>query len=221
MKVLVADDHPLVREGIANVLRRIDADLQLLEAGDFVAARSVAEQHQDLDLALLDLSMPGMKGPGSVRELRQLIPSTPIAIVSASEGMGDIRLAIDSGANGYIPKSSGNEVMRSALQLILSGGLYLPPQWLKGSTAPQQESLTHRQLELLRLLVVGKTNKEIARDLSISDKTVKAHLSEIFRRLGASNRTQAVHRAISSGLLETCRVELQDQARADNQSDKA
>ena len=210
MKVLVADDHPLVREGIENVLRRINPDLHMLEASDFIAARRMAEQHQDLDLALLDLSMPGMKGAGSVRELRQLIPSTPIAIVSASENMSDIRQAINNGANGYIPKSSGSAVMRSALQLILSGGLYLPPQWLEKPATAQPESLTHRQLELLRLLVVGKTNKEIARDLSISDKTVKAHLSEIFRRLGASNRTQAVHRALSTGLLETSGAGMQD-----------
>jgi len=203
MKVLVADDHPLVREGMETVLRRIDSDLCLLEADDFVEARAVTEQHQDLDLVLLDLSMPGMKGAESVRELRQMIPSTPIAIVSASEDMSDIRQVVNNGANGYIPKSSCNEVMLSALQLILSGGLYLPPQWLEESAVSQPSSLTERQLELLNLLVVGKTNKEIARDLSISDKTVKAHLSEIFRRLGACNRTQAVHRAISSGLLKT------------------
>ncbi len=202
MKVLVADDHPLVREGIENVLRRIDPDLCLLEADGFTRARDVAAQHPDLDLALLDLSMPGMKGAESVRELRQMIPSTPIAIVSASEDVNDIRQAVKSGANGYIPKSSCNEVMLSALQLILSGGLYLPPQWMEESATSQRASLTDRQLELLKLLVVGKTNKEIARDLSISDKTVKAHLTEIFRRLGASNRTQAVHRAVSNGLLK-------------------
>ncbi|VAW71506.1 Two-component transcriptional response regulator, LuxR family [hydrothermal vent metagenome] len=203
MKVLVADDHPLVREGIENILRRINLDLCLLEANGFVEAVSVVEQHhQDLDLALFDLSMPGMKGAKSVRELRQLMPCTPIAIVSASEDMNDIRQAINNGANGYIPKSSSNKVMLSALQLILSGGLYLPPQCLKTPLDPKQESLTSRQRELLRLLVVGKTNKEIACDLAISDKTVKAHLSEIFKRLGASNRTQAVHRVLSDGLLD-------------------
>jgi len=215
MKVLVADDHPLVREGIENVLRRIDSDLCLLEAEDFFEARAVAEQHQDLDLALLDLSMPGMKGADSVRELRQMIPSTPIAIVSASEDMCDMRQAVNSGANGYIPKSSGNDVMLGALQLILSGGLYLPPQWLEQQAVSQHPSLTDRQLELLDLLVVGKTNKEIARDLSISDKTVKAHLSEIFRRLGASNRTQAVHRAVSSGLLKTSSAGSKNQGSSD------
>jgi len=203
MKVLIADDHPLVREGIENVLRRIDPDLCLLEADGFTRARDIAEQHPDLDLVLLDLTMPDMKGAESVRELRQMIPSTPIAIVSASEDMNDIRQVIKSGANGYIPKSSCNEVMLGALQLILSGGLYLPPQWMEESATSQHASLTDRQLELLKLLVVGKTNKEIARDLSISDKTVKAHLTEIFKRLGASNRTQAVHRALSNGLLET------------------
>ena len=203
MKVLVADDHPLVREGIENVLCRIDADLCLLEADDFTGVKIVVEQHPDLDLALLDLSMPDMKGAESVWELRKMIPSTPIAIISASENLNDIRQAINNGANGYIPKSSRNKVMLGALQLILSGGLYLPPQWLEAPSIPQHAPLTDRQLELLNLLAVGKTNKEIARDMSISDKTVKAHLSEIFRRLGASNRTQAVHRAVSDGLLKT------------------
>ncbi len=203
MKVLVADDHPLVREGIENILRRINPDLCLLEANGFVAALSIVKQHHDLDLALLDLMMPGMNGCESIKELRRLIPSTPIAIVSASEDMNDIRQAINNGANGYIPKSSGNKVMLTALQLILSGGLYLPPQCLEIASAPQQEPLTNRQLELIKLLLIGKTNKEIAHKLSISDKTVKAHLSEIFKRLGVSNRTQAAHKALSNGLIKT------------------
>ena len=201
MKILIADDHPLVREGIQNVLRCIDSDCRVEEAGNLDDALAIIERCADLDLVMLDLSMPGMCGMESLRDVRRRMPSTPLAVVSASEDIGDIRSAIDSGANGYIPKSSGNDVMRNAIQLILSGGLYLPPQWAQDAAA-DDAPLTPRQLEILRLMVTGRTNKEIARELSISDKTVKAHLSDIFRRLEASNRTQAVHRARARGLVE-------------------
>ncbi len=207
MKVLIADDHPLVREGIRHVLKRIDACHDVLEAENLDEARIIIEQHGDLDLVILDLVMPNMNGAASLRELRQRFPSVPIAIVSASEDVQDIRECIDNGANGYIPKSSGNDVMRSALQVILAGGIYLPPQWKAsrmqvGAGRDDEDALTRRQLQILQLLAQGKTNKEIARELAISDKTVKTHLSEIFRRLSASNRTQAVHQATTQGLLD-------------------
>jgi len=211
MKILIADDHPLVREGIRNVLLGISAEQQTLEAAGFGEAKSIAEQQPELDLVILDLSMPEMNGVYSLREMRSLLPSTPIAVVSASEDLCDIRNAIDNGANGYIPKSSSNEIMRNAIQLILSGGLYLPPQWAKLQTPDRRnnndtDNLTNRQLEILQLLSIGKANKEIARDLDISDKTVKAHLTDIFRRLHANNRTQAVHAAMTLGLLTNTRA---------------
>ena len=204
LKILIADDHPLVREGIQNVLRHIEEDILSFEAVNFDEVKTLINQYTDFDLVLLDLCMPEMKGMSSLLELRQLLPGTPIVVVSASDDSDDIRGAINSGANGYIHKSSSNEVMLNALRLVLSGGLYLPPQWARMPDNKEKTGdtiLTQRQKEVVNLLATGKANKEIAREFSISDKTVKAHLSEIFKRLDVGNRTQAVHRAKKLGLL--------------------
>lgn len=206
LKTLIADDHPLVREGIKNVLQRIDTDQIILQAVDFNEARKTIKQQPDLDLIILDLCMPAMQGIHSIIELRHQLPSTPIVIISASNSIDDIRDVIDNGANGYIHKSSNNEIMLNALRLVLSGGLYLPPQWTEKSnpnTINDDKILTYRQKEVVNLLMTGKTNKEIAHQFSISEKTVKAHLSDIFRRLNANNRTQAVHQAKKLGLIRS------------------
>jgi len=199
-KILIADDHPLVREGIKHVLEKINDDQLILQASNFADAEKIINQQNDLDLILLDLNMPQMKGVASLIKLRQQLPCTPIVIISASDDISDIRGSINNGANGYIHKSSSNEVMLNALLLVLSGGLYLPPQW-NASTEKNISPLTHRQKQVIALLAVGKANKEIAKEFSISDKTVKAHLSEIFKRLQVSNRTQAVHQARRLGVL--------------------
>ncbi len=199
-KILIADDHPLVREGIKHVLEKIDDEPLILQASNFADAEKIINQKNDFDLILLDLNMPQMNGVTSLIKLRQQLPCTPIVIISASDDINDIRGAINNGANGYIHKSSSNEVMLNALLLVLSGGLYLPPQW-NVSTEKNITPLTHRQKQVVALLAVGKANKEIAKEFSISDKTVKAHLSEIFKRLEVSNRTQAVHQARQLGVL--------------------
>ncbi len=200
IKTLIADDHPLMREGIKSVLTHIDVNQIILQATDFADALQIINQHHDLDLIILDLCMPHMQGATSLRELRQQLPCTPIVIISASENIDDIRGAINNGANGYIHKSSSNDVMLNALRLILSGGLYLPPQW-NDTHLSDLAPLTDRQKQVVSLLAVGKANKEIALEFCISDKTVKSHLSEIFKRLNVSNRTQAVHQARKLGFL--------------------
>ncbi len=203
LKILVADDHPLVLEGIRTLLQDIDPNLCVLEAKGFAEVKNIIAKELKLDLVILDLTMPEMDGMHSIVELRHARPCLPIVIVSASEEASDIRNAINSGANGYIPKSSGNEVMQNALRLVLSGGLYLPAQWATFSkTNTDRETLTLRQQEIMEQLAIGKTNKEIARIFAISDKTVKAHLSDIFKRLEVGNRTQAVHQAKKQGLLK-------------------
>jgi len=202
LKALIADDHPLVREGTLNILQRINSDHEIFQATNFTEAKLIIEQQTELDLIILDLYMPQMNGTESILQLRQQHPCTPVVIISASENIEDIRGAINNGANGYITKSSSNEVILNALRLILSGGLYLPPQWTISSPA-KDKTLTIRQKEVITLLATGKANKEIAREFSISDKTVKAHLSEIFKRLQVSNRTQAVHQARKLGYLNS------------------
>ena len=205
IKILIADDHPLVREGIRFVLNRMDAEKHIDEAKDFNEVLTFLKQNPDLKLIMLDLSMPGMDGITSIVELQEKYPETFIIIVSATADINTIREAINSGAKGYIHKSSNNEIMINAVQLVLAGGLYLPPQWTEAefkTSPPEAEILTSRQQEVISLLAIGKSNKEIAKEFSISDKTVKAHLSEIFKRLNADNRTHAVHYARQLGLIQ-------------------
>jgi len=204
LKTLIADDHPLIREGIQNVVQHIDAEHIILQAVDFSEAQKIMSQHADIDLIIVDLCMPAMNGASSLSELRRKKPSTPIVVISASDNINDIRSSINNGANGYIHKSSSNDVMLNALRLILSGGLYLPPQWTQENDTDKEDInsvLTPRQIEVINLLAFGKANKEIAREFSISDKTVKAHLSEIFKRLKVDNRTQAVYHAKKLGII--------------------
>ena len=203
MKILIADDHALFREGLRYVLAGVGDDVEILEAKDGAGALVLVAARPDLDLVLLDLAMPGMDGLAGLRALRARTPSVPVVILSASEETIDIRLALDGGAMGFIPKSSTSEVMLSALRLVLSGGVYLPPAILqrsrtgKGPVASAEltlESLglTPRQHDVLRLLGQGKSNKEIARALVLAEGTVKLHVSAILKALDVGNRTQAV-----------------------------
>ncbi len=202
-KVLIADDHPLIRDSLIQVLRGLDDSKEFAEAADFYSCCRCLDATPDIDLILLDLFMPGMRGMQSIRELRKRSPATPLVVVSACEDIEEMHAVMQSGAMGYIPKSSSSKILRSAVQLVLAGGLYYPPQLHAAEVLnPDSPGLTARQREIVGMLSTGLTNKQIARALSISDKTVKAHLSEVFRRLGASNRTQAVHVARTEGLLE-------------------
>lgn len=203
MKILIADDHALFREGLRYLLAGLDDNVEVFEAKDGAEALALVAAHPDLDLILLDLAMPGMDGFVGLRALRARVPAVPIVILSSSEEPTDIRLALDGGAMGFVPKSSGSEVMLGALRLVLAGGVYLPPAFLERSragkspimsAAPTLENLglTARQYDVLRLLGHGKSNKEIARVLDLAEGTVKLHVSAILKALDAANRTQAV-----------------------------
>lgn len=220
MKILLADDHPMVREGLKFLLKRLDADVFVIEAHDYPEAMQLAAANADLDLVVLDRFMPGMGGHKGLCTLHQHIPNTPIVVLSASEDPAHVWEALESGARGYIHKSCGKEVMLNALRLVLSGGAYLPPTLLKPQPlspvgkhaqnlttpatdvedAAQTLGLTLRQLEILAFLVRGKPNKKIALDLDISEATVRTHVNAIFKALGVNNRTEAVHVAASQGL---------------------
>ena len=201
MKILVADDHALFREGLSYVLARLGEPVETLQAEDGAAALALAEAHPDVDLVLLDLGMPGVDGLAGLRLLRARCPAVPVVILSGSEEPADVRLALDAGALGFISKSSSPEVMLSALRLVLSGGVYVPPSYIdraQGMAVPITASpvdslgLTPRQLDVLRLLGRGHSNKEIARILDLAEGTVKLHISAILRTLGVHNRTRAV-----------------------------
>lgn len=212
MDVLVVDDHTLFREGLKFLLRELDASLGIDEAGDCAAAleRVAARRH---DLVLLDLNLPGLRGMDALAALRAAVPEVPTVVLSGEDDPQLVRSAIKAGAMGFIPKSSTREVLIQALRLVFAGGVYLPPAALDTHTAalpapahaldvadPAPLGLTPRQMEVLRCVIQGKPNKSIARELDISEGTVKAHLSAVMQSLGARNRTEAVYAAAKMGL---------------------
>ncbi|MBF0372684.1 MAG: response regulator transcription factor [Alphaproteobacteria bacterium] len=211
-KILIADDHELFRDGLRHVLEQLDGGITIVEASDYGQALAVAERESEIDIVLLDLSMPGMPWNEGLKLLREMMPSTvPIIILSASDDRRHVLQAVNLGAAGFIPKTSSSRVMLSALKLVLSGGVYLPPALLdqggphsgeSGGSASENAAsfLTPRQREVLMLLGQGKSNKEIARVLQLAEGTVKLHVTAILKALNVNNRTRAVVAASQLGL---------------------
>jgi DNA-binding NarL/FixJ family response regulator len=202
LRVLLADDHEMVRLAMRHALAPLAASIEWLEAASAEEVERIAQS--DPDLALLDLHMPGSDGVPWIGRLRTRCPTLPIIVVSAEESSQLVRELIDSGVAGFIPKSDTAAVILQAVRLVLSGGTYAPLRLL-GSVetsapgnggAPRLDApahgLTQRQLEVLALLARGLPNKLIARELGLSEGTVKVHLLAIFRVLDVSNRTEAV-----------------------------
>ena len=193
MKVLVVDDHPLIREALRNVLAELDAKCELLESADSAGALGMAASHSDIDLVLLDLNLPDSEGFTTLEALRRRRPATAVVVCSAQHDRQVVARAIALGAAGYIPKSTSHEVMVSALRLVCSGGMYLPPEVLAAALPGGAESqLTARESQVLALMLEGKSNKRISRQLGMAEATVKNHVTAILKALGASNRTEAV-----------------------------
>ena len=204
MKVLVVDDHPLVREGVRFTLDTLQDDIEVLEAETAEEALDIVERHPDLGLMLLDLGLPGMPGLAALEELRGRGCHARVVVVSASCAQTDVVAALNAGAAGFIPKLSSSDVMLQALRLVLAGGVYIPPQALGTLDSPgqvaagagpkslQQLGLSERQQQVLALVAQGKPNKVIASDLKIAEPTVKAHVTEILRALQVTNRSQAM-----------------------------
>ncbi|HEX7952923.1 MAG TPA: response regulator transcription factor [Burkholderiales bacterium] len=206
MKILHADDHSLFREGLGFFLKLLDSQVTTLEAGNLQAALDKLALEWPVDLLLLDLEMPGMNGLDGFHAIRRRYPDLPIAIVSGVNDARIIRSLLDGGARGYIPKLAGSEQLLDALRRILNGEIYLPDTLFLSALRPtvpesRASALTSRQLEILPLLADGLPNKQIADTLGITEGTIKQHLKDLFRRLGASNRTQAVEQARRQGLL--------------------
>lgn len=203
MKVLIADDHPLVRDALARTVRELDADAEVLEAGDFAGLLHAAQQ-MAADFAIVDLQMPGMDGVAGLRRLREAVPTLPVVVASGQEDAATIRAVLGAGAMGFIPKSERPEVLVGALRLVRLGGTYVPPRLLEAApavpTAVRVADFTPRQLEVLRLLMRGEPNKLIARQLDLTEGTVKIHIAAILRTLQVRNRTEAVVRARELGI---------------------
>ena len=209
MKIIVADDHALFRDGLRHVLSLLGPDVVVIEADDHTALMMCANNHTDADLVLLDLNMPGADAFTSLRDLLLRHPTLPVVVLSASEEVSDMRRAMDAGAMGYLSKRETSIIMLNALRLVLAGGLYIPASLMRGysneSVSPlkpeTRSALTPRQLDVLRELVNGKANKEIGKKLVLSEATVKVHITAIFRTLNVTNRTQAALAAEKLGLL--------------------
>lgn len=237
MDIVLADDHALVREGLKPFLEELGAGARVIEAEHFEAARVAARNAPDLQLILLDLEMPGMDALSGVQTLVEEQRGVPVVILSGTHDQELILKAFDLGIAGFIPKSTGSEVMMSALNLVLAGERYLPSQLLlpsspvvsapdrnanRGAVQPAEitpppappsappstddtvqitnsdilERLSTRERTVLELLVGGMTNKEIARSITLQEATVKIHVKNIYRKMGVSNRAQAVRTAI-------------------------
>ncbi len=201
MKTLLADDHPLMREGVRQVLAQLEPVVEIIDAHDYPSLFAQTAAHTDLDLAVVDLNMPGFVGMQGITQFRSRFPDIPLVVLSASESPHDIRSALEAGALGYIAKATSTPMMLAALRQVLSGDLYMPAcLGANGlhTVAPadfedlQHSGLTARQLEVARLLAQGCTNKAIAGMLAMSEGTVKVHISALFRAFKVTNRTEAV-----------------------------
>jgi DNA-binding NarL/FixJ family response regulator len=210
MDILVVDDHPLYRSGVVCTLQNAGLDVRVVECATLESAFQRLDAGLRVDLMILDLQMPGYAGLDSVRTVRARYPEVPVLVLSGNEDPAVVRECIDLGAFGFVPKSAPSEQFHAALSLVLAGGVYLPPTSLSvGSpaTRAQQDAwkrlgahLTERQRQVLLGIVQGKPNKVIARDLGLSDTTVKSHVAHILDALVVSNRTEAVYALARAGL---------------------
>jgi len=200
VKLLIVDDHPLFRDGLAALLRQASADNIVVQASSAEEALQVVDE-QIIDAVFMDLVMPGLCGEPAIREFARRHPDLPVIVLSSSENPGDVRRVLNAGASGYIPKSATAQTVVSALTLVLSGNIYVPPLLVSAATraadhaalgGPRSLSqLTDRQVDVLKYLRDGLSNKEISANLGIAEKTVKVHIAAIFKTLNVVNRTQA------------------------------
>ncbi len=212
MTILIADDHALFREGLRHVLSALAGEVSFVEAGSLPDALAALARPEPFDLIVADLFMPGMEGAASVAEICRLARGAPVAVLSGSLESDDVRASLDAGAIAYIPKSVKAPAIVSALQLVLVKSVFVRPAGLDLSaraaadrskeqiSARIRSLLTERQIDVLKLLAVGKPNKEIARQLNLAEGTVRVHVNAVLKALPARNRTEAAIAAFNSGL---------------------
>jgi DNA-binding NarL/FixJ family response regulator len=210
MKILLVDDHALIREALRGVLKELIDDPIILEGSDCRQAMRLIEAHPDLHLILLDLNLPDRDGFAMLADVRKRYATISLVVLSASRDRETVIKALDLGALGFIPKSAPRDVMVNALRLVFGGGIYIPPEAL-GRSEPKQQPVTERpvspadlgftdrQMEVLALMMQGKSNKAISRVLDVAEPTVKHHVTAILRALKVANRTEAVVAAGSLG----------------------
>lgn len=199
-RLVIADDHPLFRGALREAVTGLFDRVAIAEAGSFDEVTALLEKNSEVDLILLDLAMPGVRGFSGLMYLRAQYPSVPVVMVSANDDPAVIRRCIDFGGAGFIPKTLSNEAIRNAIMRVLEGGVWTPPDVHLGSGADAESadllarlaSLTPQQVRVLMMLSGGLLNKQIAYELGVSEATVKAHVSAILQKLNVESRTQAV-----------------------------
>ena len=205
MKVLIVDDHALIREALHTVLKQLKPESVIFEASNSRQAMHIVEEHPDVSLILLDLNLPDRDGFSVLEELRERYATIAIIVLSAADDQDTVKRAFKLGALGFIPKTTERGVMLNAIQLVLSGGIYIPSEILDGEETASPRStnklpnkslvglgLTDRQIEVLALLMKGKSNKDIARTLHMAVPTVKNHITVVLKALNVTSRTEAV-----------------------------
>jgi DNA-binding NarL/FixJ family response regulator len=208
MKILVVDDHVLIRDALRGVLKELKPEADVLEASDCRQAMALIAEHADeLGLVLLDLNLPDRDGFSALAEVRERYPGISVVVLSGQHDRSSVIKALELGALGFIPKSGQREVMLSALQLVFAGGVYIPPEILtrdalatptgptgggRPPSSPSDLGLTERQIDVLALMMQGKSNKAICRVLDLAEPTVKNHVTAILKALKVTNRTEAV-----------------------------
>ncbi|MET4000756.1 MULTISPECIES: response regulator transcription factor [unclassified Marinobacterium] len=200
-KIIIADDHPLFRAALRQAVTQAVPGVEIVEADSLAAVQEKVEQHGDADLVLLDIHMPGTHGFSGLVFLRGQHPGVPVVVVSGSEQPHVMKRAIDYGASGFIPKSAPLETISEAITAVLEGEEWLPQELTENMGDVSEEdqqfaaalaSLTPQQFRVLTMLTEGLLNKQIAYELSVSEATIKAHVTAILRKLGVHSRTQAV-----------------------------
>lgn len=208
---LLVDDHALFRAGLSVLLRKVPEAGEVLEIGTGLGAQRLVREHPNLDLVLLDYTLPDRNGLEVLRDIKSFSPELPVILLSAHVDSALIQQALKEQASGFIPKTATPDVMLSAVQLVLNGGVYIPPEAMgrvqAGGFQPMsmpsgKAQLTQRQMDVLQQMKNGLSNKEIARELNMSPSTVKVHVAAILRELAAASRTQAVFLAKDRGLLD-------------------
>jgi len=198
--LVIADDHPLFRDALRQTVASVAPAAKIAEAGSFDDLTALLEQDGDVDLILLDLTMPGTSGFSGLIYLRAQYPAVPVIVVSASDDGATIRRSLDFGASGFIPKRFGVDTLRDAILKVMDGNVWVPPDTdLSAAVDPEMTrlrdrlvTLTPQQVRVLMMLSEGLLNKQIAYELGVSEATIKAHVSAILQKLGVESRTQAV-----------------------------
>lgn len=205
LKLLVVEDHALVREGMVRLLGQLEDEVTIVEAADGDAALAALDKEEDFDLVLMDLAMPNMDGFSALDIVRRRYPAIPVAVISAYDDLPTITRVINNGASGFIPKAYSGEAMLAALRDILDGQIFRPSGTsqakldsvqtrpsVSGTVKPSEIGLTDRQAQVLALMIRGLSNREIAKQLDLSEGTVKIHATAIFKSLGVSSRAEAM-----------------------------